>query len=332
MIDLHLHLDGSLSPADVLWLAREQKIKLPSDSEEGILPYLTVPSDCADLNEYLRCFSLPLQLLQTADALKYAARSLVLRLAAQGIIYAEIRFAPQLHLLQGMTQRGAVSAVLEGVNSAVGNGDIKIGVILCCMRMADNAGQNTQTVDVAADFLDRGVCAVDLAGAEALYPTRSFADVFGLAREKGVPITIHAGEADGADSVRTAIALGARRIGHGVRAADDDGLLHEMIARRIAFEMCPKSNLQTKAVGDIGGHPVLRLLDMGALVTVNTDNMTVSGTTIDAEFKLLRERLGMTHEQHTQLLLNSAEAAFLPANEREMLAEKIRECQPKRQI
>lgn len=323
MIDLHLHFDGSLLPRTVLELADEQGIALPSREPDELKLFLSAPADCASLNEYLEKFDLPLLVLQTKEAIRKGMFTLASSLKEQGMLYAEIRFAPQLHTRKGLTQEQIVKAALQGLGEAMAGSFFKAKLILCCMRGAENREENLQTVRTAAAFLGRGVAAVDLAGAEALYPTGDFAENFSLAKELGVPFTIHAGEADGPESVRAALRMGASRIGHGVRAGEDADLLRELQELRIPLEMCPSSNVQTKAVTCLEKHPVLEYLRKGLLVTVNTDNMTVSDTTMAKEFRLLEERLGMTAEEHRRLLLNAADAAFLPEEERWRLKDVI---------
>lgn len=323
MIDLHLHFDGSLLPRTVLELADEQGIALPSREPDELKLFLSAPADCASLNEYLEKFDLPLLVLQTKEAIRKGMFTLASSLKEQGMLYAEIRFAPQLHTRKGLTQEQIVKAALQGLGEAMAGSFFKAKLILCCMRGAENREENLQTVRTAAAFLGRGVAAVDLAGAEALYPTGDFAENFSLAKELGVPFTIHAGEADGPESVRAALRMGASRIGHGVRAGEDADLLRELQELRIPLEMCPSSNVQTKAVPCLEKHPVLEYLRKGLLVTVNTDNMTVSDTTMAKEFRLLEERLGMTAEEHRRLLLNAADAAFLPEEERWRLKDVI---------
>lgn len=323
MIDLHLHFDGSLLPRTVLELADEQGIALPSREPDELKLFLSAPADCASLNEYLEKFDLPLLVLQTKEAIRKGMFTLASSLKEQGMLYAEIRFAPQLHTRKGLTQEQIVKAALQGLGEAMAGSFFKAKLILCCMRGAENREENLQTVRTAAAFLGRGVAAVDLAGAEALYPTGDFAENFSLAKELGVPFTIHAGEADGPESVRAALRMGASRIGHGVRAGEDADLLRELQELRIPLEMCPSSNVQTKAVPCLEKHPVLEYLRKGLLVTVNTDNMTVSDTTMAKEFRLLEERLGMTAEEHRRLLLNAADAAFLTEEERWRLKDVI---------
>ena len=239
------------------------------------------------------------------------------------MLYAEIRFAPQLHTKKGLTQGRVVQAALLGMQEALAGSFFRCKLILCCMRGADNREENLLTVRTAAAFLGRGVAALDLAGAEALYPTEEFAEVFSLARELGVPFTIHAGEADGPESIEAALSFGASRIGHGVRAAEKPELLERLREQRIPLEICPSSNVQTKAIPSLSQHPVLEFLRQGLCVTVNTDNMTVSDTTIEKEFGLLSRELGMTAEERKKLLLNAADAAFLTSEERWRLKDVI---------
>ena len=323
MIDLHLHFDGSLLPRTVLELAKEQGIALPSEEPDELKLFLAAPADCGSLNEYLEKFDLPLLVLQTREAIRKGMYTLASSLKEQGMLYAEIRFAPQLHTKKGLTQEQVVKAALQGLQEAVAGSFFKAKLILCCMRGADNREENLLTVRTAAAFLGRGVAALDLAGAEALYPTADYGEVFALAKELSVPFTIHAGEADGPESIRAALRMGASRIGHGVRAGEDPELLEELKERQIPLEMCPSSNVQTKAVPSLSEHPVLSYLRRGLLVTVNTDNMTVSDTTIEREFRLLKEELGMTPKERRQLLLNAADAAFLTAEERWRLKDVI---------
>ena len=323
MIDLHLHFDGSLLPRTVLELAQEQGILLPAKEPDELKLFLTAPENCESLNEYLEKFDLPLKVLQTREAVRKAMYILVSSLKEQGMLYAEIRFAPQLHTKKGLTQGRVVQAALLGMQEALAGSFFRCKLILCCMRGADNREENLLTVRTAAAFLGRGVAALDLAGAEALYPTEEFAEVFSLARELGVPFTIHAGEADGPESIEAALSFGASRIGHGVRAAEKPELLERLREQRIPLEICPSSNVQTKAIPSLSQHPVLEFLRQGLCVTVNTDNMTVSDTTIEKEFGLLSRELGMTAEERKKLLLNAADAAFLTSEERWRLKDVI---------
>lgn len=309
-IDLHLHLDGSLPAGTIFRLAEKDGIRLAARTEEELVPYLTVKRDCRDLNEYLRCFEIPLMVLQTAENLEIAAYELGRELKKKGLSYAEIRFAPQLHGKNGMTQEEAVQAVIAGLHRAMEeSGDaICLQAILCCMRGDGAHEANLETVRAAAKFLGKGVVAADLAGAEGLYPTGDYEEEFILARNLGVPVTIHAGEADGPESIWKALEFGAVRIGHGVRAIEDERLMKELVCRGIPLEMCPTSNLQTKAVEKLSEYPLREYLRRGIKVTVNSDNMTVSDTWVGNEFVLLSKEYGLT-EAEAELLYQNAEAA-----------------------
>lgn len=311
-IDLHLHLDGSLPAETILKLAGKDRIELPSDTAEGLRPYLTARIDCESLNEYLKCFELPLAVLQTAENLRIAAYDLGKELEKRGLEYAEVRFAPQLHGKKGLTQTEAVQAVLTGFRQAEeeSRGGIGIRAILCCMRGDRTHAANMETVRTAAKYLGKGVAAADLAGAEGLYPTRDFEEEFTLAGSLGVPFTIHAGEADGPESIRAALKFGAARIGHGVRAIEDGELMEELAGRGTILEMCPTSNLQTKAVKRLSDYPLREYLRRGIKATVNSDNMTVSDTWVGREFGLLFREYALTEEEACQLRKNAEEAVF----------------------
>lgn len=304
-IDLHLHLDGSLSPAYIIEQAKKQGLTLPAWEEEGLLPYLRAPKDCKNLNEYLEKFDLPCSVLQTEEALTEAVRDLCRRLSEQGLVYAEIRFAPQLHLQKGLTQSQVAAAAIRGL---VQTEAFTAKLILCCMRMADNEEANLETIRVAKEYLGKGVVAADLAGAEGLFPTSGFEKVFRLAAEEQVPFTIHAGEAAGADSIRKALEFGARRIGHGVRCLEDESLVTYLREHEIPLEVCPTSNFQTRVVE--GEYPLKKLLEKGLCVTLNTDNMTVSGTTLEQEFYVAKEVLGLSDAEIETLKENAVKAKF----------------------
>lgn len=323
MIDLHLHFDGSLLPRTILELAREQQIPLPAEEPDELKLFLTAPEDCKSLNEYLEKFDLPLLVLQTKEAIRKGMYTLMCSLKEQGMLYAEVRFAPQSHLRKGLTQEEVVKAAVLGMQEALAGSFFQAKLILCCMRGTDNRKENKETIRVAGSYLGRGVAAIDLAGAEALYPTADFEELFVYARNLGIPFTIHAGEADGPESIEAALSFGAARIGHGVRAGEDEKLLVRLRERRIPLEMCPTSNVQTKAVESFCEHPVLDYLRFGLRVTLNTDNMTVSDTTIEGEYGRLARELGMTKEEHRQLLFHAVDAAFLTSEERGRMKDVI---------
>ncbi len=339
-IDLHLHLDGAITVDIAKKLAKIQNIPLPAKDDEELKKKLQVSPDCTDLNEFLECFALPCSLMQTKEALTEAVRLVIEDCREQGVVYAEIRFAPQLHTEQGMTQEDAVKAALAGLTVAgadtplsgmdageTGGNEprIKVNLILCLMRGEGNEVDNEETVEVAKKYLvsDGGVVAIDLAGAEALFPTAKYVDIFQKAKKDGVPFTIHAGEADGASSVRDALEAGTVRIGHGVRSFEDKKVIDDIIRKNIPIEMCPTSNRQTHAVADMSTYPLVEYLEQGVCVTVNTDDPAIEGTTIAEEFAYLKKTYGLTEEQQGQILKNSITAAFTTETEKARLREIV---------
>ena len=319
LIDLHLHLDGSLSLDTVRELAAMEGIEIES-ADSDLLKKLQVSPDCRDLNEYLEKFAFPCALLQTPAALTRAVSNLRRELAEQGLLYAEIRFAPQFHLAKGLTQSQVVAAAVAGLE---GEG-VKANLILCCMRMADNHATNLETVRVAAEFLGKGVCAVDLAGAEALFPTCEFEAEFALAKELGIPYTIHAGEAAGPESIRKALEFGAQRLGHGVRCIEDEALMAELAEKEIPLELCPTSNIQTCIFEKITDYPMGKLLDAGIRATLNTDNMMVSGVSLSSEADHMEKML--TRAQMAQIVENSVNAIFADEQTKAWLHREVQKC------
>ena len=222
LIDLHCHLDGSLSIDTIKHLAKIQKISIPTDDE--LKEMVSVKRDCRDLNEYLEKFQFPLSLLQTKRAIYCGMYRLCKELKKQGLMYAEIRFAPQLHTQKGITQEEAVKVAIEGIIDS----GFSAGLILCCMRGNNNRKENIQTVFLAKQYLGRGVVALDLAGAEAIYKTENFSELFQIAKNNKVPFTIHCGEADGKKSIKSALKWQPKRLGHGVRILECETLTKEV--------------------------------------------------------------------------------------------------------
>lgn len=322
-IELHLHLDGAITPGIARELAERQGMTLPCEDEAALEAALSVPEDCRSLNDFLACFALPLTLLQTPEGLRGAVELVLGKLRSQGVIYAELRFAPQLHTQKGMTQEAAVLAAEEGLRRA----GLPGGLLLCCMRGEDTRKANLETVELAAARLKAagGVVGLDLAGAEALFPTTDYREEFARARRYGVPFTIHAGEAAGPESMWAALEFGARRLGHGVRWQGDEKLLEAIRQQGVALELCPTSNRQTRAVEDMARYPLAEYLRRGLQVTVNTDDMAICRTTLDGEFRYLRRNLGLTEEQERVLRENAAAAAFTSEATRAALRRLIEE-------
>lgn len=322
-IDLHLHLDGAITAEAAMELAEMQGISLPAKTEKELEKLISVPEGCTSLNDFLRCFELPLSLLQTREGIRRAVQLVLEEQKREGVIYAEIRFSPQLHTRKGLSQEEVLRAALEGLQDA----PIPANLILACMRGADNQKENEENLELARRFLtkDGGVTAVDLAGAEALFPTRDYLELFRRAGESGIPMTIHAGEADGEDSVRAALEMGAVRIGHGVRARKNPEILEEIRSKGIALEMCPTSNRYTRSIENMEDYPLLMYLESRIKVTVNTDDPAIEGTTISREFRFLKEHFGLTMEQEKMILRNAAEAAFTSDERKHSLYKNISE-------
>lgn len=319
LMDLHMHLDGSLSPSSAAQLAALEGIEIP-ENRAALCEMLSVSPDCRDLNTYLEKFAFPARLLQTEKAITFAVSTLLSELWSMGVGYAEIRFAPQKHTEKGMAQREVICAAIRGLSGQKCDG----GLILCCMRGDDTKEQNLETVRLAAEFLGTGVVACDLAGAEGLYPTRDFSDVFEEARRLSVPFTLHAGEADGPESVRTALSFGAARIGHGVRAAEDPSLLKSLRESGICLEICPSSNLQTRVFPSLSDFPIRTFLDAGVRFTICTDNTAVSATSLPEEWAHVLSAFTLSDAEIRHILLSAADAAFCTAEKKEKLRASIR--------
>ena len=313
MIDLHLHLDGSLSLDDFKYLAKRNGVNLGKEFPRNVY----VPNDCKSLEEYLERFDLPLSLLQDEFSLAYATKSLVDRLYKDGYIYAEIRFAPQLHTLKGMSQEDAVIAALSGLKSALKDKkDFDANLILCCMRQADYE-TNKQTIDLAIKYKDQRCVCVDLAGPEAFHTGDYYTKLFDTAKEGGANIIIHAGEACGSEEVIRAIdLLHAQRIGHGVHLELSRENIQKIVEKRIAFEFCPTSNLQTTSLPDYEHVPLADFDKYGICVTINSDNMTVSNTNVLQEYRHLFNVYKFKKHEVRHFLANSINAAFISPEEK----------------
>ena len=307
MIDLHLHLDGSLSEEDFKYLSKLNNIDLGKDFPSNIY----VPMDCKSLDEYLERFALPVALLQNAESIEYATYSLVKRLSELGLFYAEIRFAPLLHVNKGMTQVEVVKSALSGLKKAIKECDYKIdaNLILCCMRHASEK-ENMETVETANLLSSDKVVAVDLAGGETIHPCSYFHECFAKARKYGLNITIHAGEATGSDEIMRAIDEGAVRIGHGVHLSLDMFSVKKVNNANISFEFCPTSNLQTKSLKSYKDVPLRQFINKDIRVTINSDNMTVSNTDCIKEMAVMVKTFKLDKREVIDLYDNAINAAF----------------------
>ena len=316
---LHLHLDGSLRPESVQRWLQKQGIE---KSLEDVTKMLRVNKDCRDLNEYLEKFDLPAQVLQEPENIEEATYELFEDLSKQNVIYAEVRFAPTKHMEKGLSCNEVVEAAIRGMERAKAKYGIDGSLILCCIR-GETFETNLQAVSSAKKFLNKGVSAIDLAGAEALFPTEDYRNIFEIADKEGMPFTIHAGEADGPESIKTALEFGAKRIGHGVRSIEDKRLMDILRIREIPLEVCPISNLQTQAIE--GKHPLEELYRRGLFITISTDNNTVSNTNILDEYDWILKNTGLTSNDLIQMNRNAARFIFAPAIKKAEITAKIDE-------
>ncbi|MCQ6561998.1 adenosine deaminase [Paenibacillus mendelii] len=321
--DLHIHLDGSVKPETILALAHSRGFPLPADQADGLIPYMQVEDDCESLQAYLSKFQFVLGFMQDTEALERIAYELVEQAAAERCIYTEVRFAPQLHTEQGLSLDAIMDSVLAGLKRGEERFGVVARLIVICMRH-HAMPENRAAIEAAARFKDRGVAAVDLAGDEAFYPAGLFRDLFAFAHENGLPVTIHAGEAAGPANIEEAVVhLGASRIGHGVRLREDQAILELVKQRRIPLELCPVSNIQTKAVAGWNDYPVLDYIRQGVRVTINTDNRTVSGTTLTREYRMLMDECGLDIGQIVLVIRCGFEAAFAEQELKDSFVQKL---------
>jgi adenosine deaminase len=322
--ELHLHLDGSLRPSTILELAADAGVSLRYGDERSLYDYLYV-QDGRDLVDYLKRFDLTLSVMQTAESLERTARELCEDAAAENVRYLEIRYSPILHQQGDLTLEEAVEAPLRGVRQAEAALGVQARLIICGIR---NLPPETSVclAELAVAFKDRGVVAFDLAGGEAGNPAIEHAEAFRIAREANQNITIHAGEAVGAESIAEALhACGAHRIGHGTHLYEDLSLLEYVNDHRIPIEVCLTSNVQTRAAEDFASHPLRRYFDEGLLVSLHTDNRLMSGTSMTEEYLRAAEHLGFTRAELTRLILNGFGSAFLPWREKQALISEVEE-------
>lgn len=308
IVDLHLHLDGSLSAKSIIEVAKKENIKLPTYNEEELNKYLMVPENCQSLNEYLERFSLPNLVLQTKQGLEICTLDLLNRLKEDGLKYVEIRMAPQLSTDKGLTQEEVVKTLVRTMKIAEKSG-IFSNLILCMMRGTNTHEKNIETINVAQKYLGKGIVAMDLAGAEALFANEMFDEEFKLINKLGIPLTIHSGEAAGASSVASAIKYGAVRIGHGIKSIEDDSVLEQLVKKNITLEVCPKSNLDTKAIKTYDDLPIKDFIKRGVKISINTDDMTVSNTTLKQEYETL-VKMGFNIENLRDFAANSINCSF----------------------
>jgi adenosine deaminase len=339
-VALHEHLDGGVRPATVAEIATEIGHDLPAEGADALGEWFEAASSSGSLERYLETFVHTVAVMQRSEDLARVAREAVVDLAADGCVYAELRWAPEQHLSAGLTMRDAVDAVQSGIVAGQADAEasgrpIVVGQLLTAMR---HAMRGLEVAEIAVEYRDRGVAGFDIAGAEDGFPPILHLQAFEYLRENNAHFTIHAGEAFGLPSIWQAIQrCGAERLGHGVRIVDDIdfdapggprlGLLASYIRDcRIPLEMCPSSNLQTHAVPgmtSIADHPIGPLKELGFRVTVNCDNRLMSGTSMSREFELLVDAFGYGVADLQWFTINAMKSAFLAFDERLKLINDV---------
>lgn len=322
---LHDHLDGGVRPATIVDLARDSGYEaLPTTDPENLRAWFEEASNSGSLERYLETFSHTVGVMQSVEALTKVAYECGEDLAADGVVYAEVRYAPEQHLSGGLTLEQVVEAVLDGFAKARRDFGIRVGTLVTAMR---HQARSMEIAELAVRYRDLGVVGFDIAGAEAGYPPTRHLDAFEYLQRENAHFTIHAGEGFGLPSIWQAIQwCGADRLGHGVRIIDDievegdEARLGRLAGyvrdKRIPLEMCPTSNIQTGAAKSIEEHPIGLLRRLSFRVTVNTDNRLMSGTTLSREFAKLRDAFGYGWDDLQWFTVNAMKSAFVPFNER----------------
>lgn len=309
-IELHLHLDGSVSPHLASKLSGLTILECKKRMQANL--------DNFDLGEYLTKFDFPISLMQTEKNLEIIALDLVKRLEKENIIYAEIRFAPSCHLKEGLTYDLVIESVLKGLRK---NKKVKTNLILC-MKRESSYDENLEIIELASKYLHKGVCAIDLAGDEKKYPLTKYVKLFKIANQKGIPFTIHAGEVTLKD-LKTAIKLGTKRIGHGVKCIDDKEIYNLIKEKNILLEICPTSNIQTKGFLKYSEHPIYDFYKNNINISISTDNMTVSNIKLEDEYMNILKTFPMSIDDLKKININSINYTFLTTKEKIELLDEI---------
>ena len=312
-IELHCHLDGSLSKSFI-------QTRLGRAVSEG---ELSVNDDCDSLKTYLEKFSLPGQCLTDEEGLFGAGYDILSSMKKENVKYAEIRFAPLLHVTEKMNTEQVIWATLQGLKKGKEDFGVEYNVIVCAMRHHDET-ENYKMIKTAYEFLEQGVCAADLAGAEATYPMSDFMELFSKVKKLGMPFTLHAGECGSVKNILDSVEAGAKRIGHGIAMTGHPNVQRILKDKHIGVEMCPLSNLQTKAVRCIEDYPIKEFLNAGILATINTDNRTVSNTTLAKEMNFVQQFCGISDEEIMLMIKNAIDVSFANDNLKHKLSQIIK--------
>lgn len=328
-IDLHRHLEGSLRLGTLLEIAREFGLDIPATSLEGLRPYVQITNDPPDHEAFLSKFEVLRYFYRSPEAVYRLAYEAVADAAADNVRYLELRFSPQaLSRVCGFALADVTDWVIEAVERASLDHDIEVGLIVTLVRH-DPIDQAREVAKVAFDRSGKGIVGIDLAGNEVKFPPAPFKPIFREAKEIGLRITIHAGEWASALGVRQAIEeLYADRIGHGVRAMENSEVLQLVRERNAALEVCLTSNLQTGVVRSLSHHPLVDMLSVGLLATLNTDDPSISNITLTDEYRRATKVLGLSYADLRRMILNAAAAAFLPEDGRRRLVNRFEKLLP----
>lgn len=319
--ELHCHLDGSLRPATLLELSRAQGHPVAASTASELGDWMRV-DDARNLADYLARFEVTLAVMQDAESLERIAYELVMDAAADGVRYIEARFCPALNTRGGLSGDAVVDAVLAGLARGERESGTVARLIICALRSFPMP-HSQEMAELAVAYRDRGVVAFDLAGGEAGNPARLHAAAFDHARRHDLAVTVHAGEGDGADSIRQAVHVcAADRIGHGTRLLEDASLERYVVDRQIPLEVCPTSNVQTRVSATFAEHALARYVKLGAVVTINTDNRLMSGVSLTDEYVRCAQHLGYDLRQLAAISLATFDSAFVDLTTRRMLRER----------
>ena len=322
-IELHCHLDGSLRPETIIDIAKKEGIGIPSFDKDEIQREITAPLECKSLDEYLKAFAIPNLVMQSKESLRRITFELLEDAARENVKYMEVRFAPLLHTVRGLTVEEIIQSVIDGIKDAEEKYDIKGNLILSCMRTMP-VDRVFEVVEKGKEFLGRGVVGIDLCASEEEGFCGKFVEPIALAREYGYRVTIHAGETGIGKNVLEAVELlGAERIGHGVFIKDCAEAYKIVKEREVTLEMCPTSNVQTKAVNCFNEHPIYDFYKDGIKITVSTDNRTVSDTNMTKECSIVFKEFNITYEDYKQIYYNSVDACFADLDTKEKLKKYI---------
>lgn len=320
--ELHCHLDGSIRTETILDIAEKENIEIPTKELLGFEKYVKILGECNSLKEYLDKFDLPIKVMQKHEHIYRITCELLEDLSKQNVRYIEIRFAPLFHTKQGMSAEAVIETVLKGMKDSKKKYGIMSNLIVCAMRH-ESIEASKQLVEISKRYLNKGIVAVDLAGNEHDFPPELHKEAFDLANSYGFHCTIHAGETGIHENIIKSIELlHAERIGHGVYAFKDENTVKYLKDKKIPLEVCITSNVNTKAVESYNEHPVKTYLDEGLVVTINTDNITVSNISIIDEYNYLIKEQGFTLQDILKIIKNGIEASFASKEEKIILIKE----------